>query len=58
VYVVDSSKVSQRKVLLGRQINKDIIIQNGLKPGEIIVTEGVQNLREGAAVSVASPAGK
>jgi membrane fusion protein, multidrug efflux system len=58
VYVVDSSKVSQRKVLLGRQVNKDIIIQNGLKPGEIIVTEGVQNLREGAAVSVASPAGK
>jgi membrane fusion protein (multidrug efflux system) len=58
VYVVDSAKVSQRKVLLGKQVNRDIIVKDGLKVGETIVTEGVQNLREGSEVSVTPPAGK
>jgi membrane fusion protein (multidrug efflux system) len=53
VYVADSSKVTQRKVVLGKQIGTSIIVKNGLKNGETIVTEGVQNLREGAAISVA-----
>jgi membrane fusion protein, multidrug efflux system len=56
VYVVDSAKVSQRRVLLGKQVNRDIIVRDGLKAGETIVTEGVQNLREGSAISVAPPA--
>lgn len=53
VYVADSSKVSQRKVALGTQIGRDIIIRDGLKPGEVIVVEGVQNLREGSAIDIA-----
>ena len=57
VYVVDSAKVSQRKILLGKQVNKNIIVKDGLKVGETIVTEGVQNLREGSAISVTPPAG-
>ena len=52
VYVVDSAKVTQRKVALGHQIGRSIIIKDGLKEGETIVTEGVQNLREGSAISV------
>lgn len=55
VYVADSSKVTQRKVKLGKQIGRDIIISEGLKEGETIVTEGIQNLREGSAISVAKP---
>lgn len=58
VYVVDSARVSQRKVLLGKQINRDIIVKDGLKVGETIVTEGVQNLREGSQISTTPPAGK
>ena len=58
VYVVDSAKVSQRKVLLGKQVNRNIIVKDGLKVGETIVTEGVQNLREGSAISIAPPAAK
>jgi membrane fusion protein, multidrug efflux system len=53
VYVVDSSKVSQRKVTLGKQVRTEIIITDGLTAGETIVTEGVQNLREGSAVTIA-----
>jgi membrane fusion protein (multidrug efflux system) len=55
VYVVDSAKVSQRKVVLGKQLGKEIIIRDGLREGETIVTEGVQNLREGSAITVAQP---
>ncbi len=53
VYVVDSSKVSQRKVQLGKQVNTDVIVMDGLTSGETIVTEGVQNLREGSVVTIA-----
>ena len=53
VYVVDSAKVTQRKVALGRQVNTNVIITDGLDAGETIVTEGVQNLREGSAVTIA-----
>lgn len=56
VYVLgDSSKVSQRKILLGKQIGSDIIVKTGLKDGETIVVLGVQNLREGAIVKPEEP---
>ena len=52
VYVLgDSNKVSQRRVVPGTKTNKMIVIREGLKPGETIVSDGVQNLREGAVVN-------
>lgn len=56
VYVPgDSSKVSQRKVVLGNQIGAGVIVKEGLKEGEKIVVQGVQNLREGAMITTAPP---
>jgi len=56
VYVVgDSNKVSQRKIQLSNQTGANVIIKNGLKPGEKIVVEGVQNLHEGTVVTTAPP---
>ena len=58
VYVVgDSSKVSQRRVFPGKQIDKNIIIKDGLKEGEIIVVQGTQNLREGAVITTTPATG-
>lgn len=59
VYVVEGDKVTQRKVVMGKQIYTNIIIRDGLKEGEIIVVEGTQKLREGATVKVdeGKPAG-
>ena len=54
VYVVDSAKVSQRRVVLGHQIGKDVVIKSGLKEGESVVTEGVQRLQQGSAITVGS----
>jgi RND family efflux transporter MFP subunit len=54
VYVVtDSSKVSQRKIIRGATINDKTIVKEGLAENERIVTEGIQKLRDGAAVQVA-----
>ncbi|WP_031529057.1 efflux RND transporter periplasmic adaptor subunit [Dyadobacter crusticola] len=51
VYVAgDSSKVSQRRVTLGTAIGPNVIVKEGLKEGEKIAVEGVQNLREGAVI--------
>ncbi len=55
VYMPDSAKATQRKVKLGKPIGKNIIIQEGLSEGEEIIIEGLQNLREGSAIVVASP---
>jgi membrane fusion protein (multidrug efflux system) len=56
-YVVgDSSKVTQRKVQLGPQLGANVIIQNGLQPGDKIVVEGTQNLREGSKITTTPPA--
>jgi membrane fusion protein (multidrug efflux system) len=52
VYIADSAKATQRKVVLGKQVGKNIIIKDGLKEGETIITEGIQNLREGTPISV------
>lgn len=56
VYVaVDSNKVTQRKVQLGKQIGAGVIITNGLRAGEQIAIEGVQNLREGSVITTGAP---
>ena len=56
VYVPgDSNKVAQRKVVLGKQIGADVIVKDGLKPGEKIVVQGVQNLRQGVVITTAPP---
>ncbi len=55
VYMPDSAKATQRKVKLGKQIGKNIIIKEGLSEGETIITEGLQSLREGTAINIGTP---
>jgi membrane fusion protein, multidrug efflux system len=52
VYVVNQSTVSVRKVTLGPGNASDIAIQEGLKPGESVVIDGADKLKEGAKVLV------
>ena len=48
----DSSKVRQQQVELGTVIGDSIIVKAGLKPGEKIAVQGVQNLHNGTVVKV------
>ncbi len=55
VYMPDSAKATQRKIVLGKPVGKNIIIKDGLKEGETIIIEGIQNLREGSAINITTP---
>ena len=52
VYVIEDNKASQHKIVLGKQIGNNVIVKEGLKEGEVIAVEGVQNLREGSVVAL------
>ncbi len=56
VYVVANDRALQRKVTLGMNINDMVVVENGLQPGDYVVTEGMQRLRDNAIV-VANAAG-
>jgi membrane fusion protein (multidrug efflux system) len=51
VYVVgDSSKAEPRNIKLGKQFGQSVVVSSGLQPGEVIVVEGVQNVKPGTKV--------
>lgn len=57
VYVVgDSSKAEQRIIKLGSESNGKVVVLSGLKKGEVIISEGFQNVRPGAVVNPTSSA--
>jgi membrane fusion protein (multidrug efflux system) len=49
---LDSSKVSQQRITLGKPVGRNVIVYTGLQEGETIVIEGVQALREGSKVNL------
>ena len=58
VYVAtDSSTAQQRKVQLGPRLQDKIVLMNGIKNGDKVVTEGVQKLRDGAKITTELPKG-
>jgi membrane fusion protein (multidrug efflux system) len=44
------NKATQRAVKVGETLGENVLILEGIKPGERIVTEGLQKVREGAPV--------
>jgi membrane fusion protein (multidrug efflux system) len=44
------NKAAQRPVKVGRQVEENMLILEGLNPGDRIVVEGLQKVREGALV--------
>jgi RND family efflux transporter MFP subunit len=51
VFVVAGGKASQRRVSLGRRVSDMVVVNAGLQPGDQVVTEGVQKLRDNAPVA-------
>jgi membrane fusion protein (multidrug efflux system) len=57
VYVVRDGKAAKRKIVPGSRTVGSVQVTAGLQPGEMVVTEGTQKLRDGANVTlVDSPA--
>ena len=58
VYVVEEGRAKERQVSLGSRRPGQVEILGGLQPGEQIVTQGVQRIRDGLPVRMAgAPAG-
>lgn len=55
ITVGDSSKAVPKVIKVGRQVDQNIVVKSGLKVGEVIVVDGVQNVRPGAIVKAVSP---
>lgn len=55
VYVVDEGRAEERQVTLGSRRPGQVEILDGLEPGEQIVTQGVQRIRDGLPVRMAGP---
>jgi membrane fusion protein (multidrug efflux system) len=53
--VSDENKVNIRPVTVGERVGKLWIVNEGLKPGERVVVEGVTKVREGATVKPVPP---
>jgi len=52
VWVIGAdNKATQRPVKVGGQYGENLLIQEGLKPQERIVVEGLQKVREGEVVN-------
>lgn len=57
VYVVGADSIAQmRPVKLGAEIDGLRVVTEGLKAGEVVITEGIINVRPGAPVKPAPPA--
>jgi membrane fusion protein, multidrug efflux system len=52
VFVVDAqNKAEQRRLQLGQSTPSTAVVTNGLKEGELVISEGLQRVRPGATVS-------
>jgi membrane fusion protein, multidrug efflux system len=52
VWIVEKEALRLQAVKLGEFIKDGVVIQSGLKPGDTVVTAGVQKLREGQKVKI------
>jgi membrane fusion protein (multidrug efflux system) len=45
----------QHKVILGPRVGTDVVIMSGIEPGDKVVTEGFQRLRDGGKIVLGDP---
>jgi RND family efflux transporter MFP subunit len=53
--VGNDNKVSIRPVKVGERVDAMWILESGVKPGELVIVEGLQKVRDGSAVKVKQP---
>ncbi|MDN3549076.1 efflux RND transporter periplasmic adaptor subunit [Mucilaginibacter aquaedulcis] len=51
----DALIAKQHKVTLGPRVGTDVVIMTGIEPGEKVVTEGFQRLRDGGKIVLGDP---
>jgi len=46
-----SKKVEQRRVTVGVEQGRNVVVTDGLKAGELVIVEGIQKVRPGQVVT-------
>jgi len=54
--VGNDNKVNIRPVKVGERVDALWILESGVKPGELVIVEGLQKVRDGATVKIKQPA--
>jgi membrane fusion protein (multidrug efflux system) len=54
IFVVEDGKAAVRRIKTGAESGSDIVVESGVSGGEMVIVEGLQNIRPGAPVT-ASP---
>ncbi len=54
VFVVEDGKAAMRRIESGADVGSDVVVTNGLSQGDLVIVEGLTNVRPGAPVA-ASP---
>lgn len=55
VFKAQDTVAHQIKVVLGPRINDNVVIMDGVKPGEKIITDGFQRLKDGGKITLGNP---
>ncbi|PUZ26230.1 efflux RND transporter periplasmic adaptor subunit [Chitinophaga parva] len=57
VFVAQDSIALQRKIHLGPKLRDRIVVTDGIQPGDLVITEGFQRLRDSSKITLGPPAG-
>lgn len=55
VFVAQDTVASQRKVKLGPRLGKNVVVMSGIKPGDKVITDGFQRLRDKGIITLGKP---
>ena len=55
VFVSQDTIAKQQKITLGPRVGSNIVVMEGIKPGDKVVTDGFQRLRDGGKITLADP---
>lgn len=55
VFTADDTLAHQHKVMIGPRIQDNIVILNGLKAGDKVITDGFQRLKDGGKITLGMP---
>jgi RND family efflux transporter MFP subunit len=58
VFTAQDTIAKQHKVTLGPRVGTNIVIMKGLQPGDKVITDGFQRLRDGGKITLGNPAGE
>ncbi|CAN5417625.1 multidrug efflux RND transporter subunit MdtA [soil metagenome] len=56
VFTAQDTIAKQRKVKLGPRVGTNVVIMDGLKQGDKVITDGFQRLRDGGKITLGNPA--